>query len=322
MRRFILSALALFTIAASANATCDDTLYLQSITVYRQTVRNDTVLGTWDSTVVNPWNLSDLKNAGPLGYSVAYRATDTALHYLRFSSNCGSDSTSNVTIARVRDTLTTVQLKKVHQVSVDTFNTRMTVNRMGDGDGHVNYANAVLDYLWESGSAFQIGVQHGTATIEAWSGTGMGYIFSSAGTSMRGISQPIGALRQSPVNNAVSFLSSLKSDVDLVGKGKDSVRTELLMYRYVYDFTSPLTSILPHAVAFRSMSAHSVGTRVEIRLGAPAAVQILSPNGQVARVLPAAAEQNWDGKDAFGRKLTGIWIVRAEGIGAVPVMVR
>lgn len=316
MRRFILAAIALLGVATAASAACTDTLFLQSITVYRQTLKNSATLGTWDSVLVNPWSLADLANAGPVGYAVAVGASDTALHYLRFSSNCGADSISVVTGAWVRDTLAGT----THAVTADTFDLSLKVERTGARWISFNGVNDTFEFLWKS-NVFQLGQLQGGSAIEGWSQLANSYKFTATNDSINSILQSISPVREGALQNIESFLSEQSPWVASVGHGTDSVRIDLALYKYSYGTAAP-TSIAPRTATFRAMSARSVGAGVEIRLGTAAAVQILSPDGRVARILPAATAQTWDGRDAHGRKLSGIWIVRAEGVGAVPVMVR
>jgi hypothetical protein len=326
MRRSTLALAAILGASALASATCDDTLYLQSITVYRQSLKNDTTLGTWDSTVVNPWSLTDLLNAGPVGYSMTGFSADTVRHYLRFSSDCTPDSVSNVLVAAVRDSLVGL----AQAISVDTAENPQKVDRIGDGirvitlsDSAANYQIA-LTYLWQSTPSFQIGLLQDSTTIEGWTSLAHSYTYthngSGTGISLNRSLETVDAAEGITLGNIHTFLQN-QPLVSATG-GIDSVRIDLALYKYVYGTIHP-SAIVPRTASVRGFSAHGVAGGVEIQLGQATRVQIMSVDGKMATSFAAHAGSNlWDGRGASGNRLPGLWIVRAEGVGAVPVVLR
>jgi hypothetical protein len=321
MRRSTLALAAILGFSCAAHAQCSDTLYLQSIMVYRQTLHNDSVLKAWDSTTVNPWSSADLLQAGPLGYSVLNLSADSVEHFLRFKSNCPPDSVSDILVSRIRDTLTQVRLSLVHQISVDTFIASEHVDRKGDGSTILTYpANYPLYFIWQSPD-FQVGLAPGGSAIEGWSSVCRYYTFKSPQTNIYTLSSPIVPIRQVVLDSISSCLSA--SQVGAVGHGTDSVRTELVMYHYTYDFDPPTSAIRSRDALNQNFLARSIAQGVEIRIDHAAQVQVIGLDGKMATSFAVHVGTNlWDGRGASGNRLTGLWIVRAEGVGAVPVVLR
>jgi len=207
MRTSTLALAAILGTSALAGATCDDTLYLQSITVYRQSLKNDTTLGTWDSTIVNPWSLADLRNAGPVGYSVTGFSADTVRHYLRFSSDCTPDSVSNVLVALVRDSL----VGTTQTISVDTVDNPQKVGRTGASLISFEGVNDTFDFMWQFPSV-QIGMPRGSTAIEGWTSLSHSYVFTHTSTGSNiassGILETVNPARRYTEDYLISSLSS------------------------------------------------------------------------------------------------------------------
>ena len=327
MRRSTLALAAILGASALASATCDYTLYLQSITVYRQSLKNDTTLGTWDSTVVNPWSLTDLQNAGPVGYSMTGFAADTVRHYLRFSSDCAPDSVSNVLVAAVRDTLVLAPAGggPTQLISVDTAENQQKVGRTGASLISFEGMNDTFDFMWQFPSV-QIGMPHGSTDIEGWTSLSHSYVFTHTSTGSNiassGILETVNPARRIAEGYLISSLSNQAPTVRSVGSGTDSVRTDLAMYKYSYETAVP-DAVLPRSAVVRGFAAFGVEGGVEIQLGQASRIQIVGLDGKMATSFAAQAGSNlWNGRSASGNRLTGLWIVRAEGVGAVPVVLR
>src|ERR1035437_203102 len=318
MRRFILAALALFGAATAANATCADTLYLQSITVYRQTLRNSATLGTWDSSLaINPWDSNQLVQAGPVGYSISFGGKDTVTHYLRFQYNCGADSNTTVLSARMVDTLALVREDYVHKVRADTVRQMQKVVMKDSTITQVGGALISLSKVWNADS-FEVGTRDGVR--QAWQGLYHSLIYKGKGITAGYLTPQITPFRESPMGSYSDLLGSIQSSLS---GGADSVVAELRMFKYVYNYASPAAAVLPHASIAEKFVVRALSSGVELVLPRSTQVLIIDLNGRVVRNFAGGlGRQTWDGRDAFGRKLYGVWIVRAEGLGAVPVILR
>ena len=125
--------LVLAAFGASSQAACTDSLFLQSIPVFRQSLKNSATLGTWDSVKVNPWDPTDLLKAAPLGYPKSLDE-DTATHYLGFRIGCGADTNSAVQGTWVMTKRVRSGEEYRHQTRSESF-TKDAGVIMQDGDG-------------------------------------------------------------------------------------------------------------------------------------------------------------------------------------------
>lgn len=324
--RLLLASIALAGTAASAGAACTDSLFLQSITVYRQSLKNSAVLGDWDSVKVNPWDANDLLKAAPLGFLYS-NSEDTATHFLAFKYGCGADTGSAVQGARVIDKRVRSGEEYRHQTTAESFTKDAGVT-MIDGDGAgLTYAGQHWSILWTS-SLFQIGKKASGAPRQTYDQNAISYKYTS---STSGSSVLTSAAGEYPVVHPIladyegvlsSFLGDVGADVANVGSGVDSVRTQIVRFRYEYDYAKPTAGIRPSAprAAFR-VNAGANGWIIQLTQATP--VSIYSTDGRLVRQFPAARSVVWDGRDASGTKVRpGLWVVRASGLGAVPVLVR
>jgi hypothetical protein len=145
-------------------------------------------------------------------------------------------------------------------------------------------------------------------------------IYKGKGITAGYLTPQITPFRESPMGSYSDLLGSIQSSLS---GGADSVVAELRMFKYVYDYASPAAAVLPHASIAEKFVVRALSSGVELVLPRPTLVQIIDLNGRVVRNFAGGlGRQTWDGRDAFGRKLSGVWIVRAEGLGAVPVILR
>lgn len=324
--RLLLASIALAGMAASAGAACSDSLFLQSITVYRQSLKNTATLGDWDSVKVNPWDANDLLKAAPLGYPYS-NEEDVATHYLGFKFDCGADTASAVQGARVITKRVRSGEEYRHQTTSESF-TKDAGVIMQDGDGKgLVVSGEPYSILWSS-SLFYIGKKTATSPRQSYSQIAVADIYSSTSTSTswKGRSAagygvyPVLALHDNVLSELLEDTVSLY--VTKLGSGVDSVRTQIVRFRYEYDYTRPSTSVRSSAPrATFLVNAGANGWNIQLTRATP--VSIYSTDGRLVRQFPAARSVVWDGRDASGGKVRpGLWVVRASGLGAVPVLVR
>lgn len=331
--RLLLASIALAGAAASTGAACTDSLFLQSITVYRQSLKNTATLGDWDSVKVNPWDANDLLKAAPLGYPYSNDA-DVATHYLAFKFDCGADTASAVQGARVITKRVRSGEEYRYQTTSESFVQDASVE-MNDGQGKGLTMNGEsFSILWKSNfpdksNRFNIGKKTASAPRLSYGQSAVSYIFSSSSTSTSWKSNAAGWWGVHAVlADHEKVLSELLEDtvslyVAKLGSGVDSVRTQIVRFRYEYDYTKPATGVRSSAApraAFR-VNAGANGWNIQLTQATP--VSIYSTEGRMVRQFPAARSVVWDGRDASGAKVRpGLWVVRASGLGAVPVLVR
>lgn len=308
----------LLGLAGIAAANCTDSLFLQVLEVHRQTVRNDSVMGDWTRVNVDPWDLHALESAGRPGFPGPGMRSDTAQHYLRLASNCGSDSIAQVAIARVIDTVIRSGGANVHRVTVDTFSTRMKVDRAGEGAGTIGYGEYTFDFFWES-PVFQIGKQQDSSSIASWYGATRTCRFASAsGTSCNSYFAPTVPVRALVVDAFASNLRSQASAVRAVGSSLDSVKTEIVLFRALYGTSIP-AGVRRASSTAAGLSARIAGSELELSLERASRVRLVRLDGTEVASWVAPAGRSLRRFPAAG---SGLWIVRADGLGAVPVLSR
>lgn len=333
MRRFILAAIALLGAAAAAGATCVDTLYLTDLTVLHMSVTNSKVRGNWDTTSLDPWSDGDLGKANPVSLgkhefiyqphsrtvthprTVYYKCdadSHSVIEYVTVSDSFYSDSRGNDAVSTSLSTSTSVLSLALSKTSGFVFN------------GVTKYF-AVL-YLDDKNQTFSVGRRLSTDSLRSWRSNVMAFYFDSntAPNVLDVGGYYPGALEDYAESSPDTALAALGPYVDKIKTGKvDSTRMETKIFRYTYSYSKPSTAIRSLVATPRRFSARAGAQGVEIQLERQALVRIVGLNGTVAATFSAHAGSNlWDGRDAFRRKLSGVWIVRAEGLGAVPVMVR
>ena len=333
MRRIILAAFALLGAAAAASATCVDTLYLTDLTVLHMSVANSKVRGILDTTSLDPWNDGALSKADAVNLGdhefIYLPHSRTATHPRTIYYKCDADSHSVIEYVTVADSFFS-DSRGNGAVSTSLVTSTSAVSlALSTNSGFV--LNGVtkffaLLYLDNKTSTFSVGRRLSTDSLRAWSSDAMAFYFdsSSAPHPLNVGGYLPGALEDYAESTPDTALAALGPYVDKISAGTvDSTRMEAKIFRYTYSYSKPATSVRSLVATPRRFSARTGAQGVEIQLDRQAKVSIIGLNGVVATTFSVQPGSNlWDGRDAFGRKLSGMWIVRAEGIGAVPVMVR
>jgi hypothetical protein len=334
MRRFILSAFALFAASVTANAVCVDTLYLTDLTVLHMSVVNSKVRGNWDTTSLDPWNEGDLSKANSVNLGdhefVYYPHSRTATHPRTIYYKCDADSHSVIEYVTVSDSFfadTRGNNAKSTSLVTSTSALSLVLSKTTGFvfNGATKYFATL--YLDDKKQTFSVGRRLSTDSLRSWSSNAMAFYFDSntAPNVLVDVGGYLpGALEDYAESTPDNALSALGSYVDKISaKTVDSTRMETKVFRYTYSYSKSVTAIRSLAANPRRFSVRASAQGVEIQMDRQARVSIVGLNGSVAKAFTARSGSTlWDGRDAFGRKLTGIWIVRAEGMGAVPVMVR
>lgn len=324
--RLLLASIALAGMATSAGAACEDSLFLQSITVYRQSLKNTATLGEWDSVKVNPWDADDLLKAAPLGYLYSNDG-DTASHYLGFKYGCGGDTASAAQGARVITKRVRSGEEYRHQTTSESFTKDVGVTMIDGGGAGLTFNGEHWSILWNS-SLFQLGKKAAGAPRQNYDQNVISYKYTSSSTGSSVLTSSAGRYTvYHPIladydKTLSEFLTEVGADVAELGSGVDSVRTQIVRFRYEYDYTKPTTGVRSSAprAAFR-VNVAANGWNIQLTRATP--VSIYSTDGRLVRQFPAARSVVWDGRDASGAKVRpGLWVVRASGMGAMPVLVR
>jgi len=344
MRRQILFAsLAASLVASVAGAACDDTLYLQSIVVYDQTVKNSSSLGsTWDSVVVNPWDSADVIKAGPLAFSPyeAFYADPffSFTHTRKFSSNCSPDSISPVENVEVSsDTLwiDTYHRKSVYSSSV--LKETAPVRRKWTANGYFFWISGKdtlkANEVWESDD-FDLVTTSSPWQPNGWYMQVMGLgiqvpqRYSSLDPFYTSCSLVVNAHGSLPFRaqveaRAAAQVANMKGVVDLVGQGRiDSTRAQVRMFHYIYGKSNPVGVKIRQPGGER-LRIGSIGNFFSAVLPRAAAVSVVSVDGRAVRQFPSSRSFAWDGRDASGAMVRpGVWLIHAQGVGTSSVLVR
>ncbi|MBK8801722.1 MAG: hypothetical protein IPN71_06610 [Fibrobacteres bacterium] len=310
-------------------ADCDDTLFLQKIVVYQQSLKNETSLKSWDVSEVNPWDANDVLNAGPVGYSYIDGGPDTLKHLLRFQYNCGADSVSSVEYVKLIDSLRAKGegFLRVRYAEKSLEMKRSTFNNGGGQGVSLPYNGTALSFsaLWEIGEE-RVGRLKDSAVRESWGFDlkSMSYFTDTNGMaiSTQGNYKLLREAKVITMDDLSDNLNDIQTRVAKIGAGVDSVRTTIRLYKYIYDEARPVASISwrggisPEFVSWKN-------GKVTVSLNSPMQTTILSPSGRVVRRLDAARNVVWDLRDQAGvRVQPGVWFVQVQGLKTVPVVVR
>ena len=325
---FLSATLALATLAPVAGAACTDTLFLQSITVFRQSLRNSSTLGAWDSVKVNPWDSLEILKAGPVGFFGKFNIPDTSVHYLKTTYDCGVDSVSAVMATRVVNQKKMVGEDYLQVVSAEKFTKNLKVAMITNGGNGVNYqVNGALDHwsiIWSS-DVFAIGKKDSAASRISYQSQGRSIIYKPTGISASAMGQytsttPVRAYLDGTISE---FLGLTDSTVKKVGAGVDSVRTNVQLFRYEYVRAMPNVGILNKSALHTGFSVQKNSSGWNVVLPYSAQVNVVSLDGRIVRQLEPSTRAFWDGRDASGLKLhSGVWLIHAQGLGSVSVLVR
>jgi len=321
-------------IAGAASLAAADTLTLKSVVRYHQTVVNSATLGSWDSTVVDANDPTIWTQLAPPSFApyeeifTGLPRTVTHPRVVQFDST-GTDLVRWVSVhdSGVPDPSSPGWY--LPRRFIDSTTTNPVITRSNNSyytlpSGHLN-----LSVLWSAKDVFAVGKIVGDSVIQAWAGSFLalniphdqmtGWELDSA-SNLLTIPQPTPA-RYNVEKYADQVLGTLF--VSKVGKGViDTARAELVMYHYIFQLGDGSSGVRTSTGHAQGMRAFPTAAGFEIRLGSVGAVRIVSPNGMVARTFAPASSVVWDGTDAVGRKLSGLWIATSEGQGAVPMVLR
>lgn len=343
MRPIALAAAALLTAIGSARAACSDTLYLQSLTVYSQTLRNTVALGTWDSLVVDPWDSAEAVKVGPLTLTpyegMFTTSADTMDHELRFSSNCGTDSVGPVLGARLTTTSAengTYVWKSIVSSQRTESQARITWKWIRNGSYQWKLGSETLwaNDVWDSPD-FTLASDTVTNTIVGWKGRTMGFAIKKPivqgsefppypDLDVYAISRMSVPFRKQVENYFTgTILPTFKPSVDAIGGGSiDSTRLELRLYKSVFSKQNP-TAIGPRPERSTRFSVVSGARGWTIALPRAAPLVVVGLDGRTVRSFAASETVQWDGLDASGAKVRpGVWYLQAQGLGSKAVLVR
>jgi len=343
MRPIALSAAVLLAAVTSARAACSDTLYLQSLTVYSQTLKNTNVLGSWDSLQVDAWDLADVVKAGPVTLTpyegLFLNPFESLDHELRFSSNCGTDSVGPILSAHLTtDTASVGDYVWKSIATAKQVDTRDTVVwkwlRNGSYQWKVGTQTLWANDVWNS-PGFTLVSDTATKVISGWKGRALGFairkpqILGSDVPPYPQVSVNLNSNLETPFRQQIenyftaSILPLAKVSVDSIGKGSiDSTRIEVRMYRSVFSKQAPtgVRSVASRGSAF-SVTYGSRGWSIALRQSA--AISVIGLDGRTIRTFAPSRNIQWDGLDASGAKVRpGIWYVHAQGIGSKAILVR
>lgn len=320
---------ALGILAAGAEASCQDTMFLQSIAVYKQSIFNDTTLRAWDSVVVNPWDLQDLAKAGPIGFPKELFGPDTVIHFTKFQYDCGPDSVSKVAGVRIIDRVSSGE----RRIVVEPMETSIKITKLIGGGSGFKYAyGGKVQYwpilLWSDN--FLVG-QNKVDPV------GLSYrqLFREVATKFNGNSFSVNTIASkgshtfTPMWEEMDELlpdafDDVSSDIKGLNITVDSLRVTILRYRYVYAPTRPSVGIR-HQTGNRprGISILRSGSGWDIRLPLEARSSIVTLGGRSVCQFPSTRRIQWDGLDAKGNAVgKGLLVFRAEGIGTETIWMR
>jgi|GEM_PF-1606753 len=339
MRRSTLALAVIIGFSYAAHAQCSDTLYLTRLTALHMSVVDSKNLGTWDSTSLNPWNDSDLVKADAVNlgsYEGVYQPhSRTATHPRTIFVSCGADSQSVVEEVAVTDSFysnsrgmptTTTSIS----TSMDSLPLTLATNQGFVFNG-VDVSFAIL-YIDEIDNSLSIGRQDLSDSLQSWSSSPLAFYFTTPSSGQSLVPNVLstiggyypGALKNYALSTPDSALVALAPYVDEIASHQvDSTRMEVKVFHYTYSYSKPTSAIHSPSGVSPLFQARATAQGVEIQLGQATRVQIVGLDGRLATSFAAQAGNNlWDGRSASGNRLTGLWIVRAEGVGAVPVLLR
>lgn len=334
MRFFAITALFGFLGNAVAGMSCTDTLRLTSLVVSRQSLHNSATLGAWSTKVLTKLEASTVLDAAPIGLPAAEPGIEpeisTALHFTRIvTDTCTDGAVTPFDFWRVVDTFRLTANSSRSQIGSVEFKTDMLpVRRVTDSYFQVGGKMVHPKNHWSS-DLFDIGLVQDGDTIGASSTWFIGRSFRksvAANATVTGISVAKAVtykLFPLQIENAIATaLAAFQPSVDSIGSGGiDSTRFDVVKFRYCYASTLP-TGVFQRPDR-KLFTAKSTSDGWLITLPVAAAVEIVSPDGRVARRISAGERLLWDGLDqAGGRVQPGIWYAHATGLGVVSLLVR
>jgi hypothetical protein len=339
MRRSTLALAAILGFSCAAHAQCLDTLYLTDLTVLHMSVADSKNLGTWDSTSLNPWNDSDLVKADAVNlgsYEGVYQPhSRTATHPRTIFFSCGADSHSVVEEVAVTDSFySNSRGMPTTTTSITTAMNSLALTlatNQGFVFNGVDESFAIL-YIDELNNSISVGRQALSDSLQSWSSSPLAFYFTTPSSGQSLVPNVLstvggyypGALKNYALSTPDSALAALAPYVDEIASHQvDSTRMEVKVFHYTYSYSRPTSAIRNRSGFSQSFQARSTAQGVEIQIDHATQVQIVGLDGRLATSFAAHAGTNlWNGRSASGNQLTGLWIVRAEGVGAMPVVLR
>lgn len=321
-------------VGASCFASAVDSLTVKKVIRYHQSIVNSATIGAWDSTVVDVsdpanWLLLGTPSLAPYEQLfVDFPRSVTHPRVIRFDS-AGTDMVRWVSVRDSSVVDPTTPGSYLPRRFLDSSITTPVITRSNNSYYTPPTGQVHLSVLWAATNVLSVGKIVGDSIFQAWSGSflGMniphdqytGWSLPNA-VNLLTLTQP-SVIRYYSESNASQILGALS--VSSVGQGTiDTTRAELLLYHYIFQLGDGSAGVRPRGDHAQGIRALSTATGFDIRLGAVGAVRIVSPDGKVARTFAPASSVAWDGTDASGRKLTGLWIVNAAGQGSLPILLK
>lgn len=315
MRRTLATILVAGSIV-SAGAACTDTLSiagLRQFTLSFRSVRID----RWDSTEVSVSRLADARSLS----KAPFLDTSELSFPVEFRSNCGTDSTDNVTFLRLRDYGVTERGDDVWKTTSDLVSSKLRV----EGWGAVTLSGTSLKGFWEIDSRIQIGKLAGEAPKAFHVQYQVSRYLKDGRISRVGFRPYTTATRAFAFDGVAKELDALKPALDSVGGAMDSVRVSARITETSFSYLPTnysLTELSAARRAFRpaAFTCHRTTHGLVFVLPQATALTVLSPEGRVVRTLAASSAPMWDGTDAAGHRVPrGVYLVRALGLGVIRI---
>lgn len=314
MRRILISLVICGGVVGAASA-CTDTLSLSGLRQFDlsfKNVRSD----RWDSVDI------DIRQSGKARALSMQPSKDTSKLSLpvQFRSNCGSDSTSEVSYLELRNVAYTERGNDYWRDTSRVYTANAKVESFPAG---VDYDGVMMKGFWTVGDV-QIGKLNGESPkvyhiqcIGFRHKTGGGYMYSRFNTLYR-------AERASAMASVDQMVGAFANGLDSVGKGLDSVRVSVRLTESVFSYDPTAwaiaTGVRSRALRSQAFAGYRTSGGYSFVLPRPAQLSIFSPEGAVVRTIPASSAPTWDGRDAAGHRVKrGVYLVRAMGLGVLSI---
>jgi hypothetical protein len=270
----------------------------------------------FDTTVI------DIRQAGRAKALSMTPEEDTSILSIpvQFRSNCGNDSTSDVSFLEYSNYGYKQRGVTYWKDTSRTYTAKAKVVSYPEG---VTYSAQKMAGFWTVDNV-QIGMlKDGMPSVYHIQCvgfrylTGGGYSFSRFNTLYR-------AERGMALEEVNNMLGLFAGAMDSIGKGFDSVRVRLRLTesKYSYDPTTWAysTGVRPRAVRHQAFTGYRTAGGYVFVLPRPVALTIHSPEGRIVRTLPASTTSMWDGRDAAGHRVArGVYLVRGLGLGVLSI---
>lgn len=316
----ILSAIAIAASAVGAATLCTDTLYLSGMRQLDMSFKDLSFKTTnkdkFDTTDI------DIRQAGRAKSLSMAPEEDTSIFTVpvQFRSNCGNDSTSEVSFLEYSNYGYKQRGSTYWKDTSRTYTSAAKVLSYPDG---VTYDAQKMAGFWTVDNV-QIGMlQGGVPSVYHIQCVGFRYV-TGGGYSFSRFSTLYRAERGMALKEVNHMLDLFSGAMDSIGKGFDSVRVRLRLTesKYSYDPTTWAysTGVRPRAVRHQAFTGHRTANGYVFVLPRPVELTIHSPEGRIVRTLPASTTSTWDGRDAAGHKVSrGVYLVRGLGLGVLSI---